>query len=220
MADRAPWYVSRDLRPESREHVEDASILVVEDDSAVRALVVSVLDGAGYRVTQAASGDQAFALLADRAPDLVISDVQMPGHSGYEVCRRVRQRFGDVPFMFLSGTRTESFDRVAGLEVGADDYLTKPFDPDELLARVRALLRRASRAPSAPVEAVESPLTSRELEVLRLLAEGSPQREIATRLFITPKTVGKHIERLLKKLGAHSRAEAVAHAYREGLIER
>ena len=171
-------------------------------------------------MTQAASGDEAFARLGDRTPDLVVSDVQMPGHSGYEVCRRVREQYGDVPFMFLSGTRTEAFDKVAGLEVGADDYLTKPFDADELLARVRALLRRSNRGREAPAVRNESALTPRELEILRLLAAGLAQGEVAERLFITQKTVGKHIERLLKKLGVHSRAEAVAHAYREGMIER
>ena len=131
----------------------------------------------------------------------------------------MRERFGDIPFMFLSGTRTEAFDKVAGLEVGADDYLVKPFESDELLARVRALLRRSARSREAPAVTNESALTARELEILQLLAAGLPQAEIASRLFITQKTVGKHIERLLKKLGVHSRAEAIALAYREGLIE-
>ena len=103
----------------------------------------------------------------------------------------MRERFGDIPFMFLSGTRTEAFDKVAGLEVGADDYLVKPFESDELLARVRALLRRSARSREAPAVTNESALTARELEILQLLAAGLPQAEIASRLFITQKTVGQ-----------------------------
>lgn len=116
--------------------------------------------------------------------------------------------------IFLSGERTESFDRVAGLLVGADDYLVKPFDPDELAARVRAVLRRAQPSVPAPLQS----LTRRELEVLRLLADGLDQRQIAAELVISAKTVGTHIERILGKLGVHSRAQAVALAYRDELL--
>jgi DNA-binding NarL/FixJ family response regulator len=138
----------------------------------------------------------------------------MPDMSGYEVCRSIRDDLGlRLPVLFISGERTESFDRVAGLTIGADDYLVKPFAPDELVARLRCLLRRI---PSD--EVVDHGLTPRELEVLRLLAEGMRQAEIAERLVISPKTVSTHIERILTKLGAHSRAEAIALAYRLQLV--
>jgi DNA-binding NarL/FixJ family response regulator len=114
--------------------------------------------------------------------------------------------------MFVSGERTESYDRVAGLTIGADDYLAKPFEPDELLARLRGLLRRCGAT------SFVSPLTRREQEVLSLLADGLDQDEIARRLVISRKTVGSHIERILAKLGAHSRAEAVALAYKLQLV--
>jgi two-component system nitrate/nitrite response regulator NarL len=119
-----------------------------------------------------------------------------------------------LPIVFVSGTRTESGDRVAGLLVGGDDYLVKPFDPNELLARVRRLL-----PPRLAGGETTRKLTRRELDVLSLLVEGLSQSEIAEKLFISPKTVGKHIEHILAKLGVHSRAQAVALAVRDELIE-
>jgi len=185
-------------------------VLVVDDDALFRAYARSVLEECGYRVVDAEDGVAALAAVRAARPAAIILDVNMPRLSGYEVCRSLREEYGpDLPVIFVSGERTESFDRVAGLTIGADDYLAKPFAADELLARLRCLLRRAGRA-----EAAHSTLTRRELQVLRLLAEGLDQAEIAERLVISPKTVGTHLERVLAKLGAHSRAEAVALAYR------
>lgn len=189
-------------------------ILIVDDDPGALALVTELLAGAGYEVVEAERAEEALAAARRRPPLLAILDVNLPGVSGYQLCSDLKEELGDVPVIFLSGERTESFDRVAGLMLGADDYIVKPFAPDELLARVRSVLRRA--APGA-AERV-SPLTKRELEVLRLLAEGRSQREIASELVITPKTVGTHIEHILEKLGVHSRAQAVAAAYRDDII--
>jgi DNA-binding NarL/FixJ family response regulator len=137
----------------------------------------------------------------------------MPGISGYEVCHRLRAELGtDLGIVMISGVRTESYDRIAGLLLGADDFLVKPFDPGELLARVRRLLERVASAPSF------HQLTPRELEILTLMAEGYAQREIATRLVISPKTAASHIQHIIEKLGVHSRAQAVAMAYRYGVI--
>ena len=108
----------------------------------------------------------------------------------------------------------------AGLLVGADDYIVKPFDSDELLARVRAALRRLPVRPANSKDvpqALDVPLTAREREVLLLLARGLSQPEIASTLVISPKTVAGHIERILTKLGVHSRAQAVAIAHQQGL---
>jgi DNA-binding NarL/FixJ family response regulator len=145
----------------------------------------------------------------------VIVDVCLPDLSGYEVCRQLKERFGEgLPVLMVSGHRTESFDRVAGLLIGADDYLAKPFAADELLARVRGLVRRSpSLAPS-----LASKLTAREMEVLQLLARGLDQDDIAGRLFISRKTVATHIDHILQKLGVRTRAQAVAFAYREDLL--
>jgi DNA-binding NarL/FixJ family response regulator len=142
--------------------------------------------------------------------------VCLPGISGYQVCRDLRDRFGDgLPIIFVSGARSESYDRVAGLLVGGDEYLTKPLQPDEFLIRVARLMRRS--APLNP--GVSGRLTPREREVLRCLAEGLAPRDIASHLVITPKTVGTHIDHIFSKLGVHSRAQAVALAFKSEFHE-
>jgi DNA-binding response OmpR family regulator len=189
-------------------------VLVVDDDEGFRMLVRDVLLRAGIETEGAASGESALAMLEQSAPPLVILDVNLKGGcSGYEICRVLRERYRhDVSVLFVSGERRESFDRVAGFLIGGDDYLTKPFAPDELIARVRALLRRA-RGSELPLG-----LTVREHEILGLLAAGRNQKQVAAELVISPKTVGTHIERIFTKLGVHSRAEAVAMACRLELV--
>ena len=197
-----------------------AAVLVVDDDDGIRALVRAALEDAGYTALEATSREEALRLARERLPDLVVTDVHMPGGSGYEVCRTLRDEFGDeLPIIILSGTRTETYDRVAGFEFGADDYMVKPFDPEELRVRVRALLRRSRPRNGATPANTTHRLTPRELEILRLLAEGLDQPSIAERLVVSPKTVSKHIERILAKLEVRSRAEAVGKAHREGLLE-
>jgi DNA-binding response OmpR family regulator len=193
-------------------------ILIVEDDRAVRELVAAVLQHAGFETDAVDTGDAALDAVGQERPTLVLLDVRLPDMSGYSVCRALReQRPDSVPIIFLSGERTEWYDRVGGLLLGADDYITIPFAPDELVARVRTLLRRADRPVS--VSPPRSSLTARESEVLRLLADGLSQSDIAARLFISSKTVATHIEHILEKLEVRSRAQAVAYAYREGLLE-
>lgn len=197
-------------------NVHQDAVLVVEDEDDIRALVAQVLGHAGYLVREVRSGEEAVEAVRQQQPLLVILDVRLPGISGYEVCGWLRSRFHDsVPIMFLSGERIEAFDRAAGLMLGADDYMLKPFSAEELLARVRGLLRRSIPSPRS----LEAKLTIRELEVLRLLAGGLGQKEISGRLAISTKTVGTHIEHILMKLGVQSRTQAVALAYRERLID-
>ena len=192
-------------------------ILIVEDDSAVCDLVAEVLQRAGFQTETAQTGDEALDAVGARKPTLVLLNVRLPDMSGYTVCRALRdQRPDSMPIIFMSGERTEWFDRVGGLLLGADDYIVVPFVPDELVARVRTLLRRSDR----PIREgpPRSNLTARESEVLRLLADGLSQADIAGRLFISSKTVATHIEHILEKLEVRSRAQAVAFAYREGLL--
>jgi two-component system, OmpR family, response regulator len=192
-------------------------VLVVDDDPAMRALISELLAGSGLETVEAGDGDTGIAAARQRRPALAIVDVNMPRISGYELCRGLREAYGtDLPILFVSGERVESYDRVAGLLLGADDYLVKPFAPDELLVRVRGLLRRAGARVTGA--AAFDHLTVREREVLSLLAEGLDQREIAQRLAISPKTVGTHIERILNKLGVRNRAHAVAMAFRHELL--
>ena len=196
---------------------DERRILVVDDDAGTRALVRSVLERGSFEVEEAETGPDAVAAGRRRRPDLVVLDVQLPGMSGYEIFRELRDEHGeDLPVVFLSGERTESLDRVAGLVLGAEDYLVKPFDPGELLVRLRRLLDRAPRAAAAPGPRYR--LTTREQEVLSLVAEGLGPAEIARTLVISPKTAATHIQNVLGKLGVNNRSQAVAVAHREGLV--
>ena len=195
-----------------------APALVVDPDPRQRSLVLALLHRAGFRAEAVATGEQALEAARRERPQLVVLEVRLGDISGYEVCRALREEFGDgLGIMFVSADRTDPCDRVAGLMIGADDYLGKPLVGGELLARVRALARRAGADDHLKAPALANGLTGRELEVLHLLADGNDQQAIAKLLFITPKTVAKHIEHILTKLPARSRAEAVSIAYRQGL---
>lgn len=190
------------------------AVLVVEDDAKCRALVVTLLRQAGFTTVEASTGEEAVTLARRQRPKLVVLDLELPGLSGYEITRELRDEFAnDLAIVILSGARTESLDVAAGLGVGADDYIVKPFSPDEFLARVRLQTKRVDSTRPVP-----SDLTRRELQVLNLLAEGQSQKQIADELVISAKTVAGHIQQILAKLGVHSRAQAVAHAYRHALL--
>ncbi|BDG60699.1 response regulator transcription factor [Caldinitratiruptor microaerophilus] len=120
-------------------------ILVVEDEQPIRDLIAFNLERAGYRVVTTADGVEALSLARERRPALIILDLMLPGMDGIDVCREVR-RSSDVPILMLTARRDE-IDRVVGFEVGADDYVTKPFSPRELVSRVRAILRRTAPRP-------------------------------------------------------------------------
>ena len=198
-------------------------ILVADGDAVCRALVAALFERIGYSTCEAATGGEALTLAENNRPSIVLLDVELPGITGYETCHELRDRYGEsLPIVFLSGKRVEPLDRIAGLLIGADDYIVKPFEPGELIARARSLLRRSNGSMNGHTgerngrgAAVLDSLTSREREVLDLLAHGHSQGEIATELFITPKTVATHIQRVLGKLGVHSRAQAVAYALRQ-----
>lgn len=127
--------------------MKNASILVAEDDVHIREGLVDTLESEGYRVTAVADGDACLAAWRRDTFDLVLLDIMMPGKSGYDVCRIIRGAAKQTPIVMLTA-KTEEIDKVIGLELGADDYITKPFGVRELLARIRAVRRRAE--PPAP----------------------------------------------------------------------
>jgi DNA-binding response OmpR family regulator len=130
------------------------SILVVDDDQALLKLIRRFLELGGYNVTTAADGETALWLINTEKPSLMILDIRMPGLNGYQVCERVRQ-LSNLPIIMLTA-RGQPDDVIQGFAVGADDYVTKPFGVDELMARVKAVLRRV-RPPLAPTGSVERP---------------------------------------------------------------
>jgi DNA-binding NarL/FixJ family response regulator len=198
----------------------DQVVLIADGDPRFRRSMLRALAATGLRVRQAASGRQALAAVVDEEIALVVLEVRLDDVSGYEVCRQLREEHGDdLPILFVSGDRTESFDRVAGLLVGADDYLAKPVAPDELVARVRRHLLRGRTINGNANGNGSSGLTAREREVLSLLAEGLGPVEIGHSLFISPKTVATHVEHIYTKLGVHTRAQAVASAFRLALVD-
>lgn len=206
-----------------------ANVLVVDDDPHIREVVRFALEQAGHAVTEAKDGAEA-CRLTERGFDLVVLDILMPELDGLEVCRRIRKT-SEVPIIILS-SRDEELDRVLGLELGADDYLGKPFSPRELVARVKAVLRRADDPPApagmqAPLQhgelvmdlvrhrctyaGREVALTVTEFAILRTLVS-SPGRvytrdELVDRAYgdghvITERTVDSHVRRIRQKLAA------------------
>lgn len=206
------------------------TILIVDDDPHIRQLLAFALAKAGMVTIEASDGEAALAQVAAHAPHLVILDIAMPRMDGLEVCRRLRTE-GDTPILFLS-SRDEEIDRVVGIELGADDYVVKPFSPREVVARCQAILRRTT--PKAPViashglirhggldidvegwtvlwQGVEVPLTATEFGILRTLA-AMPARffsrdAIIDRLHgpgfaITDRTIDSHVRNLRAKFGA------------------
>jgi DNA-binding response OmpR family regulator len=173
-------------------------VLVVDDDGDFREIATRILQQAGYSTLEAASGAAAVEMARRHRPQLVVLDVRLGGSmSGHQVCRILKDEVRPEPaILFVSGARTESFDRVGGLLVGADDYIVKPFAADELLARVRTLLRR-----SAPADASAALLTTNELEVVRLLKDGLSPTDIARKLEVSPSTAQHQIEQIFEKLG-------------------
>ena len=179
-------------------------VLVADDDADLRELIGFTLAQAGYLVSKAADGTLAVRRFAEEAPDLVVLDINMPGLSGFQVCEAVRAS-SNVPVMMLT-VRGEEEDLVRALELGADDYLTKPFSPRTLLARVRALLRRAGMESNSPLAAGRVTLDPEEHTVR--IGSAAPVRltKLELRLLQTLLTSAGHSvspDRLLAQVWGH-----------------
>lgn len=191
-----------------------------DDVSALR----SVLVAAGFELVEGRSDEEALEQAATQDPVAVLIDLDDRGTSGYLVCKLLRERYGEVlPIVFLSGEKVESSDRVVGLLLGADDYIVKPPESSEVIARVRRLITRSvasKKSSTSPSDRdVENfDLTAREQQVMALLLAGLTQAEIAKELVISSNTVATHIQRILAKLGVHNRAQAVAKVARAGWL--
>jgi two-component system, OmpR family, alkaline phosphatase synthesis response regulator PhoP len=210
-------------------------ILVVEDEPDIRKLIHYNLAQERFQTLEAEDGEKALRLLERDKPHLIILDLMLPGLSGLEICKRVRQRTetSRIPILMLTAKASEA-DRVVGLEMGADDYLTKPFSPRELVARVKAILRRTDMQNASPageiydkgaikinfatyevtIRGKPARLTLKEFELLRFLVQ-NPNR-VLTRdqlldrvwggdVFVDPRTVDVHIRRLRKAIEKNDR---------------
>jgi two-component system OmpR family response regulator len=170
-----------------------AKILIVDDDPAIRDVVRFALNRAGFEAVEAADGPAALDAFAAAAPDLVVLDVLLPGLDGIEVCRELRRR-SSVPILFLS-SKEDEVDRVVGLELGGDDYIGKPFSPRELVARVRALLRRATPArtpaPPAPQTLRRHGKLTLDLDFVRASWDGQEVQLTATEFGILRTLIGR-----------------------------
>ena len=188
--------------------------VVADPDPGARADVAGLVARLGCVALEVTTADAVLEIVERQTPSIVVLDVALEDGSAYECCRTLREQYGEgLPIVLVSEHRVDPSDEVAGLLLGADEYLAKPLHPAIFTARMRRLLLRVQ-----PRSIRRSPLTPREDEVLTLLATGVPAAEIASRLHITPKTTATHIEHILAKIGAHSRAEAVAFALRDRLV--
>jgi DNA-binding response OmpR family regulator len=193
--------------------------LVVDDDERFRSFVCATLSLAGFAAREAATASDALTYATADPPALIVLAVCLLGIGGFEVLRQLRDKFGDdLPIILVSGMRMEPADRAAGILIGSDDYLVKPVDPSELLARIRRLLARSKRQDRDAV-AAEFGLTNRELAILKRVALGMSQQEIATEFSVSTRTVANHLQHVIAKIGVHSRAEAVAFAYMNGVVK-
>jgi DNA-binding NarL/FixJ family response regulator len=197
---------------------ENKRLLLIDDDPNLILLVKDYLEFRGYEVITAENGREALEVLEQDIPDMIICDVMMPEMDGYTFVNHVRQdeRISWIPVLFLSA-KGQSQDRVKGLNTGADVYMVKPFEPEELVAQVEASLKQASRRSQQTTDGNENApkiqvpfdvhLTQTELKVVQFVARGLANRDIADELNVSQRTVESHVSNMLGKTGLHNRTE-------------
>ncbi|WP_320673602.1 response regulator transcription factor [Prochlorococcus sp. MIT 1341] len=239
-----------DSPTENSEAIKPSRLLLVDDEPGLRTAVQAYLQDEGFEVTTAVDGEEGWQKAQQMLPDLVISDVMMPRCDGYELLKRLRddERLGGTPVIFLTA-KGMTIDRTQGYQAGVDDYIPKPFDPEELVARVRNVVRRqdrllaeAARFADADVGQMAKQITEiksllskgdassskggvihnftpREASVLQLVAEGLMNKEIARQLETSIRNVEKYVSRLFNKTGTSSRTELVRYALEKNLVD-
>ncbi len=209
-------------------------ILVVDDDLTLRTALSRYLSKRGFHVQDVPSGSEALKWLENEPVDIIVSDVLMPEMDGFEFCRRLRaSRVGQlVPFIFLS-SKAEVEDRVLGHSIGADDYVIKPFEPRELLAKIEAQLERSRRTHAEIIRLMQQtvapkaesvtpkvphplPLTPAEEKVFWEVIQGYTNKQIGEHLFVSPRTVQTHLSNILNKLQLENRSQLVRYAFERG----
>ena len=203
-------------------------LLVVDDDPGLLLAVSDTLRAEGYDVATARRGADALVRVAETLPDLIISDIRMPGMDGYQLVRNLRSnaRTRLVPIVFLTA-KDETADRIEGFRSGVDAYITKPFEPEELVAIVAAILNRVERTHSdlarmfgeredVPTEFTrDEELTDAEWRVAEAVARGLSNKEIASELNLSLRTIEGHISRILDKKNLNNRVELALHVATE-----
>jgi DNA-binding NarL/FixJ family response regulator len=227
---------------------DGTKLLLVDDEPGLREAVEAYLEDEGFTVDVASNANEGWELIQQETPDLVITDIMMPQVDGYQFLDKLRDdpRYKGLPVIFLTAKGMTS-DRIKGYEAGCDGYLSKPFDPDELVAMVKNVLSRRESVGSQDnhsdldaiaqqiaeiktilgqqgnVKTTPSPikidLTPREQSILNLVAEGLMNKEIARRLETSVRNVEKYVSRLFSKTGTNSRTELVRFALKHGLTE-
>lgn len=197
---------------------EQRQLLLVDDDPNLILLVKDYLEFRGFKVITAENGQEALSTLESQTPDMIICDVMMPEMDGYSFVQKVRENAETswIPILFLSA-KGQSQDRVKGLNTGADVYMVKPFEPEELVAQVESSLKQAARlaqrqaagGDTAPTIQVpfDVELTPTELRVVQFVARGMANREIAEELSVSQRTIESHVSNMLGKTGLHNRTE-------------
>ncbi|PSB05094.1 response regulator transcription factor [Merismopedia glauca] len=226
-----------------------ARLLLVDDEPGLREAVQAYLEDSGFTVDVASNARDAWEILQQRSPELVISDLMMPQVDGYQFLKQMREdpRFKALPVIFLTARGMKS-DRIQGYQAGCDAYIPKPFEPDELVAIVENLLQRRSASASGDgtttdfeglarqideirrilqsgssivttPSAIKIDLTPREQSVLDLVAKGLMNKEIAKQLSTSVRNIEKYVSRLFSKTGTNSRTELVRFALEHGLTK-
>ncbi len=199
-------------------------LLVVDDEPNLLRAVAAVLRGEGFEVAAARNGREALVCVAQNLPDLIVSDVRMPGMDGYALARKLRAapQSAMIPIVFLTA-KDETEDRIEGFRAGVDVYLTKPFEPDELVAVIKNILERVERTHSTiarlvgnqePEETVfvrDEELTEAEWRVAESVARGLSNKEIALELNLSIRTIENHVSRILAKKNFSNRVEIARH---------